>query len=233
MVLGVWPTYLNVLQQFKQLTAMKQNHGAVITWANLYTITSPVLAALRDPLCHAGVESLSAHMTVLTIGVQQPPQGHKSVLPGTLCRHAVQVMNYGGGQNLPWRKTRCRNNVRRACTTVEICRVRLNKHNTVHLCWHGYKRCTWCRGVHVLRIRLSHPRPLFQDLGTPRLHGRKSKLCGSFMFGRYESKQINDKGLPHWPSLLSDIVLFSSEFSAVSSFYMTWYLKDKNKTPTN
>lgn len=80
-------------------------------WAVLNPIASPVLAALSDPLRHAGVESLSAHMTVLTIRVQQPPQGHQSVLPRTLCCHTVQVMNYIGGQNLPWRKTRCVNDV--------------------------------------------------------------------------------------------------------------------------
>lgn len=166
-------------------------------------------------------------MTVLTIRVQQPRQGHQSVLPRTLCGHAVQVMNYGWGQNFPWRKTRSRKNVKRAVKTVDIYTVVLNIRKTVHLCWHGYMRCTWCRGVRVPRIRLSHLRLLFQDLGTPRLHWRESKMSGSFTFRRYKPKQINDKR--HWPSLLSDIVLFSSESSIASCFYITWYWKEKTK----
>jgi len=61
---------------------------------------SPVLAALCDPLPHDGVESLSAHMRVLTVRVEQPPQGRQSVLLRTLSSHGLQVLQHGGGQHL-------------------------------------------------------------------------------------------------------------------------------------
>lgn len=204
--------------------------GLESSWATCAP-SSPFLAALRDPLRHAGVEGLSADVTVLTLRVQQPPQGHQSVLPRTLCSHAVQVMNYGGGQNFPWEKTTSRKKRLKeleklliSTESVSICKTK-----TVHLCWHGYMRCTWCRGVRVQRIHLSHLRPLSQDLGTPRLHWRDSTMIGYFTFRRYKPKQIKSQRLPHWPSLPSDIVLLSSESSIASCFYITWYLKEKTK----
>lgn len=93
--------------------------------ARVYNIVSPVLAALCDPLLHAGVESLSAHMTILAIGVQQPPQGGHSVLPRTLSCHALQVVNNGGGQHLPWRQQRCRKQRYKACMTAKTCLFKL------------------------------------------------------------------------------------------------------------
>lgn len=68
----------------------------------LFCAVSPVLAALGDPVSHYGVESLSAHMWILTVGVQQVSQGSQPLLLVTLSRHALQVMNDGGGQDFPF-----------------------------------------------------------------------------------------------------------------------------------
>lgn len=71
----------------------------------LFFAVSPVLAALGDPFSHYGVESLSAHMWILTVGVQQVSQGGQPLLLVTLSRHALQVMDDGGGQDFPWETT--------------------------------------------------------------------------------------------------------------------------------
>lgn len=70
--------------------------GTMVIWSSI----SPVLAALGDPLSHDGVESLSAHVWVLTVRVEQPLQGSQSVLLRTLSCHGLQVLHDGGGQHL-------------------------------------------------------------------------------------------------------------------------------------
>lgn len=68
---------------------------------SLFFAVSPVLAALGDPFSHYGVEGLPAHVWILTVGVQQVLQGGQPLLLVTLSRHALQVMDDGGGQDFP------------------------------------------------------------------------------------------------------------------------------------
>lgn len=68
---------------------------------SLFFAGSPVLAAVGDPFSHFGVENLSAHMWILTFGVEQLSQRGQPLLLVTLSRHSLQVVNDGGGQNFP------------------------------------------------------------------------------------------------------------------------------------
>lgn len=70
-----------------------------------YSGISPVLAAVGDPFSHFGVETLSAHRRILTVGVEQLSQGGQPLLLGTVNRHALQVINDHGGRNFPWENT--------------------------------------------------------------------------------------------------------------------------------
>lgn len=66
---------------------------------------SPALAAVGDPFSHFGVETVSAHRWILTVGVEQLLQGGQPLLLSTLSRHALQVINDHGGRNLPCENT--------------------------------------------------------------------------------------------------------------------------------
>lgn len=75
----------------------------------LNSFVSPVLAALGDPLSHGGVESVSAHMRVLTVWIEQLSQGCESVLLRTLSCHGLQVLHNIGSQHHTWKHQRNRN----------------------------------------------------------------------------------------------------------------------------
>lgn len=129
-------------------------------------VHSPVLAAMCNPLPHGGVEHVSAHVWVLTIRVEQPLQVGQPVLLRALSRHALQVVNDGGGQHLPWKQQRCRNN------HLLLLWQFIYLLFYTYLCWSWYTHCTRYQGVHVQRIHLClyPPHPLPHSLETPTLH---------------------------------------------------------------
>lgn len=206
-------------------TCVKPNHGAVSQRDDLCTIfTCPGCTQRSTPSCRRG-KSLCWH--------GGPDSQGPAASPGTPVGPAQDfVPSCCAGSGLWWRPEPPLDKDEQRGEHEESwinCWVFSKLYKSVYLCWHGYMHCTWCQGVRALRIRLAHLRPLCPDLGTPRLHWRESKVSGSFTFRSSEPKQNNHKRLSHWPSLLSDIVLFSSGSSTPSCFYITWYVKGKKK----